>query len=348
MRIATSLSYAGGFHKSVEEVVVLEQAGLDMVFVAEAYGFDAVSLMGYLAAKTKQVSIASGIIPFYSRTPSLLAMTAAGVDALSQGRCVLGLGASGPQVIEGFHGIPYDAPVARTREVIEICRKVWERKPLEYRGKYYSIPLPQGEGTGLGKSLKLITRPLRADIPIFVAALGDRNVAMTAELADGWMPAFYIPEKAKSVWGKSLERGEEVRDPMLTPLEIVAGGAIAIGENLEELRNIARPMLALYIGGMGARDQNFYNALVRRYGFEEAARDIQDLYLDGRKEEAAARVPDSLLEALSIIGPLSYVKERLSAFKESGVTILNVSLLGRTAQDRVRLLESLRVLIEDL
>ncbi len=348
MRIATSLSYAGGFHKSVEEVVVLEQAGLDMVFVAEAYGFDAVSLMGYLAAKTKQVSIASGIIPFYSRTPSLLAMTAAGVDALSQGRCVLGLGASGPQVIEGFHGIPYDAPVARTREVIEICRKVWERKPLEYRGKYYSIPLPQGEGTGLGKSLKLITRPLRADIPIFVAALGDRNVAMTAELADGWMPAFYIPEKAKSVWGKSLERGAEVRDPMLTPLEIVAGGAVAIGENLEELRNIARPMLALYIGGMGARDQNFYNALVRRYGFEEAARDIQDLYLDGRKEEAAARVPDSLLEALSIIGPLSYVKERLSAFKESGVTILNVSLLGRTAQDRVRLLESLRVLIEDL
>ena len=197
MKISTQLGYVGGFMETVAEVQALERAGLDTVWVAEAYGFDGVSLMGYLAAVTERVEIASGILPIYTRTPTLLAMTAAGVDALSGGRAMLGLGASGPQVIEGFHGVPYDAPVARTREIIQVCRKVWKRERLEHQGRKYAMPLPEGQGTGLGKPLKLITHPVRDDIPITVAALGPRSVEMTAELADGWLPIFYLASKAR-------------------------------------------------------------------------------------------------------------------------------------------------------
>ena len=205
MKISTQLGYSGGFLETVSEVQELEKAGLDLVWVAEAYGFDGVSLMGYLAAKTETVRIASGILPIYTRTPTLLAMTAAGVDALSNGRAVLGIGASGPQVIEGFHGVVYDAPVTRTREIIEICRKVWKRERLEYQGKKYQMPLGPDEGTGLGKALKMITQPVREEVPIAVTALGPKSVEMTAELADGWLPIFYYAEKAKQRWGASLE-----------------------------------------------------------------------------------------------------------------------------------------------
>src|SRR4051795_5310407 len=214
MKIAMSLSYAGGFEASAQQVVDLEQAGLDIVWVAEAYGFDGVSFMGYLAAKTERVAIGSGILPLYTRTPTLLAMTAAGIDALSNGRCVLGLGASGPQVIEGFHGVPYDKPIGRTREIVDICRKVWKREVITNDG-IYKIPLPPEQGTGLGKPLKLITKPARADIPIYVASLGDKNVQMTAEVADGWLPILFIPEKAKHVWGDSLAKGQANRSAEL-------------------------------------------------------------------------------------------------------------------------------------
>ena len=192
MKISTQLGYAGGFMDTVAEIQELEHAGLDTVWVAEAYGFDAVSFMGYIAAKTDKVEIASGILPIYTRTPTLLAMTAAGVDSLSGGRAMLGLGASGPQVIEGFHGVPYDAPVTRTREIIQVCRQVWKRERLTHKGKKYNMPLAPGEGTGLGKPLKLINHPVRDDIPITVAALREKSVAMTAELADGWLPIFYL------------------------------------------------------------------------------------------------------------------------------------------------------------
>jgi F420-dependent oxidoreductase-like protein len=258
MRISTLLSYAGGFIKeAVAEVVELEKAGLDMVWVPEAYSFDAPSAMGYLAAATERVTIASGILPIYTRTPSLIAMTAAGIDYLSDGRCLLGLGASGPQVIEGFHGVPYDAPVARIREIIEICRMVWRRERVSYDGKHYQIPLPQNRGTGLGKPLKLINHPVRQEIPIAVASLGEASVALTAELADAWLPAFYMAEGAKAVWGNALARGTKKRDPKRAPLEVFAGGGVAIGEGLESLRNSARPQFALYVGGMGARSKNF-------------------------------------------------------------------------------------------
>jgi F420-dependent oxidoreductase-like protein len=255
-------------------------------------------------------------------------MTAASLDSLSNGRFILGLGASGPQVIEGFHGVPYDRPLGRTREIIDVCRKVWKRERLVHDGPSYKIPLPEGQGTGLGKPLKLINHPLRADIPIYVASLGPKNVEMTAEVANGWMPLFYLPEKAKDVWGADLAAGEAKRDAELGPLEVVAGSLLAIGDGAEKMRDFARPMLALYVGGMGAKGRNFYNDLICRYGYEKEAEQIQDLYLDGKKDEAAALIPDELLEKTTLCGPEGYVKERIAAFKESGVTVLNVTPLG--------------------
>ncbi len=219
MKIATNLSYAGGFREAAAEVAELEHAGLDLVWVAEAYGFDGPSLMGYLSALTERVEIGSGILPIYSRTPTLMAMTAAGVDALSGGRFHLGLGASGPQVIEGFHGVPYSAPIERTREIIEICRQVWARGgPLEHHGAYYEMPLPADQGTGLSKALKMITHPVRADIPIWLAALGERNVALAAEVAQGWLPLVFAPELADRAWGSALtgrsrQAGSRARAP---------------------------------------------------------------------------------------------------------------------------------------
>jgi F420-dependent oxidoreductase-like protein len=336
------LSYAGGFAESARQAAELEKVGLDIVWVAEAYGYDAPSLMGYLAAKTERVEIGAAILPIYSRTPTLIAMTAAGVDALSGGRCVLGLGASGPQVIEGFHGVPYDKPLARTREIIEICRKVWAREaPLTHDGNVFHIPLPEGQGTGLGKALKIIGHPVRNRIPIWVAALGEKNVAMTAEVADGWLPIFFVPEKFKSVFGEAMAAGAAKRDPSLAPLQISAGGILAIGEESEvaAIRNLGRGAAALYIGGMGAKGKNFYNALACRYGYEEEAAAIQELYLSGKKEEAAALVPDELLEATSLCGPEGYIKERLAAFAEVGVTHLNVTPVGG---DPVAMIEKVR------
>lgn len=327
MRLSTMLDYSLGIRESLDGVVEWERAGLDIVWVAEAYGFDGPSQMGYLAARTEQVQIGSAILPLYSRTPALLAQTAAGLDAVSDGRFILGIGASGPQVVEGWHGVPYTEPVERTREIVDICRRVWRREVLTNEG-LYPIPLPAGQGTGLGKPLKLITHPRRAAIPIWIASLGPKNVEMTAEVAEGWFPFLFIPEKAASVWGEALAAGMARRSPALGPLEIAAGGLVAIGDGLESLRDLARPMMALYVGGMGARGRNFYNALARRYGYEAEAESIQDLYLSGKKDEAAAAVPAALLEETTIIGPPGYVRERIAAYREAGVTVLNVLPVG--------------------
>jgi F420-dependent oxidoreductase-like protein len=327
MKISTLLSYAGGFRRAAAELTELESAGLDLVWVAEAYGFDSPSLMGYIAALTERVEIGSAILPIYSRTPTLIAMTAAGIDALSEGRFHLGLGSSGPQVIEGWHGVPFDGPIGRTREIVDVCRKVWARQaPLVHEGSFYTMPLPAGEGTGLGKALKIIAHPVRPAIPVWVAALGEKNVAMTAEVADGWIPMLFMPEKARRVWGASLDAGAAKRDPSLGPLQISAGGLLAIGESDEviKLRELARPTVALYVGGMGAKGKNFYNDVARRYGFEHEAEQIQELYLGGKKAEAEALVPDELLEATSLCGPPGYVAERIAAYAEAGVTDLQV------------------------
>ena len=344
MKISTMLSYAGGFRESAAQVVDFEHAGLDLVWVAEAYGFDSPSLMGFLAALTERVEIGSAILPVYTRTPTLIAMTAAGIDALSDGRFHLGLGASGPQVIEGFHGVPYTAPLGRTREVIEICRRVWAREaPLTYEGTQFALPLPADRGTGLGKALKIIGHP-RPDIPVWVASLGEKNVAMTAEVADGWIPMLFVPEKVKDVWGAALAEGQARRDPALGPLQITAGGVLAIGEgeDVTAVRELSRGYLALYIGGMGAKGRNFYNDVARRCGYEEAAETIQDLYLAGKKAEAEAAVPDELLELLSLCGPESYVAERIAAFAEAGVTHLQVAPVPVGDQRPVDLIETVK------
>ncbi|WP_070379433.1 LLM class F420-dependent oxidoreductase [Rhodococcus sp. WMMA185] len=344
MRIGMSLNYSGGFAETVEEVADLEKAGLDIVFVPEAYSFDAVSQLGFLAAKTSRLELASGIFQIYTRTPSLTAMTAAGLDFVSDGRFVMGLGASGPQVIEGFHGVKYDAPLARTREVVDICRQVWRREKVEHQGKYYQVPLPAEKGTGLGKPLKIINHPVRSSIPIVIASLGPKNVELTAEIAEGWEPIFYHPEKAASVWGEPLAKGKAKRDPSLGDLQVFASPALAIGDDVDHMLDWVRPTLALYIGGMGARGKNFYNDLAVRYGYEKEAATIQDLYLSGKKNEAAAAVPDEMVRAVSLIGPESYVAERVAAFAESGVTTLTVAPLAADRAGRVELIEKLRTI----
>ncbi|MEV4521111.1 LLM class F420-dependent oxidoreductase [Micromonospora tulbaghiae] len=327
MRIGTTLAYAADPRGGADDVAAWEQDGLDVVWVSEAYGFDAPTVMGYLAARTSRVHIGSAILPIFSRTPALLAQTAAGLDAMSGGRAILGLGASGPQVIEGWHGVAYDRPLARTREVIEICRRVWRRETLTNDG-LYRLPLPPGEGTGLGKPLKILTHPVRDRIPIHVASLGDRNVRMTAEIADGWLPFLYDPRRAGDVWGAALAAGRAKRSADLGPLEVVAGGPLAIGPDVTGLRDLTRPLIALYVGGMGAKGRNFYHDLLCRYGYAAEADRIQELYLDGRKAEAAAAVPAELLERTSLIGPESYVRDRIQEYRDAGVTILNVAPMG--------------------
>lgn len=349
LRIGMPLNYAGGFRETVAELGDLEKAGLDLVTVPEAYSFDAISQLGFIAATTERLQIASAILQIYTRTPTLTAMTAAGLDYVSNGRFMLGIGASGPQVIEGFHGVRYDAPLARTREIVQICRQVWRREPVVHDGQYYKIPLPADQGTGLGKPLKIINRPLRERIPISLAATGPKNVALAAEIAEGWQPIFFHPQRAQSVWGESLAAGLAKRDPQLGPLEVIVPAALAIvddGVDPTRMLDLVRPLLALYIGGMGARGKNFYFDLACRYGYQAEATVIQDLYLDGKKDAAAAAVPAELVRAISLIGPAGFVREQLAAFTEAGVTTLTVTPLARTHAARLQLLEQLRNMID--
>jgi F420-dependent oxidoreductase-like protein len=306
----------------------LEDAGVGHLWCGEAYTADAVSTMGFLAAVTTRVQIGSSILPLYTRTPTLLAMTAVGLDRLTGGRFNLGIGASGPQVIEGFHGVEYDRPLARTREIVDICRSVWRRERLEHAGPNYQVPLPPERGTGLAKALKIVDHPVRERIPVYVASLGPKNVELTAEIAEGWLPLHFWPDRARDVWGRSLDAGLAKRDAGLGPLEVVAGGLLAIGAEVEHLRAHARPTLALYFGGMGAKGRNYYNDVLRRYGFEREADELPDLYLGGRRKEAAALVPQQLVDGMSLVGDEGFVKDRIAAYREAGVTVLNVQPIG--------------------
>ncbi len=324
MKLSTPLMYSGNPREAADQVAELEKAGLDTVWVAEAYGFDSPTLMGYLAAKTETVEIGAAILNIYSRTPGALLQTAAGLDNVSNGRAVIGLGASGPQVIEGFHGVPYDRSVGRTREIIDLIRRGLRRETLTSDG-IYKLPLPEGQGLGLGKPLKLLTKPERRSIPLYIAALGPKSVEGAATYADGWLPFLFLPERADQVWGDSLRAGLAKRQEGLAPLEISAGGMVAIGEDVKGVLDLARPVYALYVGGMGARGKNFYNDLACAYGWEKEAKKIQDLYLGGNKRDAEAEVPLEWLELGNLVGPASYVKERLAAFEEAGVTNLQVT-----------------------
>jgi F420-dependent oxidoreductase-like protein len=344
MRLGITLPYAGGLAEAVGLLEDYRKAGASIVFVPEAYSFDSVSQLGYIAAKVPDIEIATDILAIYTRTPSVLAMTAAGLDYVSEGRFTLGIGASGPQVVEGFHGVAYDAPIGRTRDVIEICRKVWRREKLDHHTKYYDVPLSaENGGSGLGKPLKLINTPVRDRIPIFVAAMGPKNVELTAELAEGWAPFFMFPEVAKDVWGDALAAGFAKRDSSLGTLDTMAPVGVGIGDDVEGQLDTLRGMVSLYVGGMGARGANFYNDLATRAGYGEAAATIQDLYLSGQKAEAAAAVPVDLLRSISLIGEAGYVKDRVAAFADAGVTTLMTAPTGATHEERVA---SIRALAE--
>lgn len=345
MRIGMQLAYSGGFKETAGLVVELEKVGLDLAVVPEAYSFDAISQLGFLAARTSRIELGTGVVPIYIRTPTLLAMTAAGLDYVSGGRFRLGIGTSGPQVMEGFHGVPFDAPLGRTREVVEICRQVWRRENVQYDGKHYQIPLPADRGTGLGKPLHLINHPVRDRIPVTIAALGPKNVELTAEIAEGWQPVFFYPEKADEVWGSSLRAGFAKRDASLGPLDVMVSATLAIGDDVEDRLSWAKPQLALYIGGMGARGRNFYHNLATRYGYGEVADHIQDLYLAGKKVEAINAVPDELVRQVSLVGPRGFVKERLAAFAEAGVTTMLVHPLAGDRRESVRFVEELQSLL---
>lgn len=349
MRTGIFLNYTDGFLEAVDQVVELEKVGVDLALVAEAYSYDAISQLGFLAARTSRMELGTGVVPIYVRTPTLLAMSAAGLDYVSGGRFRLGIGTSGPQVMEGFHGVPFDAPLGRTREVVAICRQVWRRERVQFDGKHYQIPLPSegpgARGTGLGKPLKLINHPVRDRIPITIAALGPKNVELTAEIAEGWQPVFFLPERADEVWGASLRAGFAKRDPALGPLDVMVSAALAIGDDVDERLSWVKPQLALYIGGMGARGRNFYHTLATRYGYGEIADHIQDLFLAGKKVEAIAAVPDDLVRSVSLVGPRGFVKERLAAFAEAGATTLLLQPLSVDRREIVGHVEELQNLL---
>jgi F420-dependent oxidoreductase-like protein len=347
LKLGMPINYAGDFRETIENLRDFESVGVRRVTVPEAYSFDAVSQLGYIAARTETMELQTGILPMYSRTPTNLAMTAAGLDYISGGRAILGIGASGPQVIEGFHGVKYDYPLGRARENAEICRKVWRRERLEYRGKHYQLPLTQEDGgSGLGKPLKIINHPVREKIPMLLAAIGPKNVELAAELFEEFQPFLFHPEYVQEAFGPALAAGKAKRDPSLGDLSIVVQTSTLITEDKDAAENAlngVRHHAALYIGGMGARGKNFYNSLVQRYGYVDEAKLIQDLYLDGRKDEAAAAVPDDLIRKMSLIGPRSYVQERVEAFRGADVGVLLASPAAHTHPERV---ESMRELAE--
>jgi F420-dependent oxidoreductase-like protein len=316
-----------------------ERCGVHSVWTSEAYGSDAIGPLAWIAARTSRILLGTGIAQMPARTPATTAATAATLDLLSGGRVILGLGTSGPQVAEGWHGEAWGRPLVRTREYVAIVRAVLRRQePLEHHGPHYDIPYAGPGATGLGRPLKLILRPPRPSIPIHLAAIGPRNVALAAEIADGWLPLFFSPERFAQTHLPSLREGFAVRGGRPSGWELAPHVPVVVSSDLAGARDALRPLLALYIGGMGPRGRNFYNRLAVRYGFESEAADIQDLFLAGRRAEAAAAVPDALIDQVSLIGERRRIAERLSAFRDCGVT----TLIAHTRDpDALRLLAEL-------
>jgi F420-dependent oxidoreductase-like protein len=324
MKLGLNLGFLTSANRDlVPRAVLAERLGYDSVWVAEAWGSDAVSLLAWIGAKTERISLGTAVLQIPSRTPALIAMTAATLDRLSEGRLLLGLGVSGPQVVEGWHGVEFGSPLKRTRECIDIVRDVLVRKaPLTYSGDVYRVPVENG--TGLGKPLKLMISPARKRVPIYLAAIGPKNVALAAEIADGWLPIFYSPfhrdvfrEFLDSGWKRGA-RGNERED---FGFDVAPSVNVGIGDH-RLLVDQLRPELALYIGGMGARGRNFYNNLACRYGYEAEAAEIQDLFLEGKKKEAAAAVPEALVDEVALLGTPERIADRLRAFRDAGVTHL--------------------------
>lgn len=325
MRLGMTLGYSGATVKlDMERVLEAERLGYHIVWSAEAYGSDAATPLAWIGALTKTIKLGTGIMQIPARSPANTAMTAMTIDQLSGGRMVLGLGMSGPQVVEGWHGVAYGKPLARTREYVEVVRKVFARAaPLEFSGQYYEIPYRGKDASGLGKPLKSIVHG-RKDLPIYLAAIGPKNVALAAEIADGWIPVFFSPARYK-VFEESVQIGfAKAGGKDYSRFDVAPYVHVSLGPDLRACMDAVKPQLGLYIGGMGAKGRNFYNDLAKRYGYEEVAEKVQDLYLSGKQQEAIAAIPDKLVDEVALCGPKERIRERLTEWKKVPVTTLNV------------------------
>ncbi len=346
MKLALSLGYvlgsgpAGTTAEVVDMVREAERLGYAVAWSAEAYGSDAATVLGYLAARTESIGIGAAVLQIPARTPAMTAMTAATLDLLSEGRFRLGLGVSGPQVSEGWHGVRFDKPLARTREYVEVVRSALARETVRHEGDFFTLPLPDGPG----KALKLAVHPTREAIPIYLAAVGPKNLELAGQLADGWLAIFFSPEHAADSMGR-IEAGREAAGRSGTPFDVAATVPVSIGPDVASCADPIRPYAALYVGGMGSRTQNFYNQLAVRMGFEQEADEVQRLYLDRRQREAMAAVPLDFIDQTSLLGPPERITERLQAFAEAGVTTLTVSSF---APDHSMRISTLRQVAEAL
>jgi F420-dependent oxidoreductase-like protein len=333
MKLGINVGYWGmgiGPKDQLQVVQEAERLGYDSVWAAEAYGSDAATVLAWLAAGTSKIKLGSAIFQIPARSAAMTAMTAATIDELSGGRMRLGIGSSGPQVAEGWHGQRFAKQLQRTREYVEVVRMALARERVDFHGETLELPLPDGPG----KALKLMISPVQERIPIYLAAIGPKNTALAGEIADGWLPTFFSPEHVGE-FRKLLQEGADRATRSLDGFDIAPNVTAYVSDDRELARNLMRPVLALYIGGMGSRKQNFYNSLVQRYGFEEAAKEIQDLYLDGKKAEAGDAIPDELIDLVSLCGPRDFVRERIAAFREAGVGTLAVTPMAFSVEDRI-------------
>jgi F420-dependent oxidoreductase-like protein len=341
MKLGVNVGYWGLGLTAEQQLAIVQEAeriGYESVWAAEAYGSDTATVLAWLAAGTEKIDVCSGIFQIPGRSAGMTAMTAATLDQLSGGRFRLGLGSSGPQVSEGWHGVRFAKQLQRTREYVEVVRMMLRRERVEYHGETIDLPLPDGPG----KPLKLTISPVQDEIPIYIAAMGPKNVALTGEIADGWLPIFFSPEHVQE-FRPLLEEGAQRSGRSLDDFDVAPTVNVLITDDMEAARDAMRPVLALYVGGMGSRDKNFYNQLMQRYGFEDAAKEVQDLYLDGKKEEAAAALPDELIDTVTLVGPRDVVRDRLAVYAQAGVGTLGVSPMAFDAETR---LEQLRLVAE--
>lgn len=344
MRLGIHLGYWGLGISGDEQLALAraaEESGYHSAWTAEAYGSDAATVLGWLAAQTKTLGLGSAIFQMPARTPAMTAMTAATLDNITEGRFLLGLGLSGPQVAEGWHGQPFEKPLLRTREYVAIVRSALARERVVFDGEIYKLPRPGGPG----KALKMIIGPVQDRLPIYLAAIGPKNTALAAEIADGWLPTFLAPERFDEEFGPSLEQGAGRAGRSLDDLDVAPMAQCCIDDDVARARDFMRPFVALYVGGMGSREKNFYNALVTRYGFGDAAREVQDLYLDGKHAEAMAALPEELIDMVCLCGPEDRVRERLAAYRDVGVGTLIVTPVAATPEERVATLRKLPELL---
>ena len=342
MRLGLHVGYWGLGLTADQQLAIVreaEAAGFDSVWAAEAYGSDTATVLAWLGANTERIKLGSAIFQMPARTPAMTAMTAATIDNISNGRMLLGIGSSGPQVAEGWHGQPFAKQLQRTREYVAIVRMALARERVDFDGEIYTLPIPDGPG----KALKLTIGPVQERIPIYIAAIGPKNTQLTGEIADGWLPTFFSPEHVGE-FRELLEEGAARNGngkKIDGSFDVAPNVNVAIDDDIDRAHDAMRPLLALYVGGMGSREKNFYNALVRRYGFDDAAQEVQDLYLDGKKDEAAAALPAELIDRVSLCGPRERVAERLAVYRDAGVGTLVCSPMAFDVESRTRMIREL-------